>query len=172
MIATQNLNTDMTLSTNAKPSILKLFACKCPRCRKGDMFVEKNPWKLKSTMKMHKECPDCGQPLDIEVGFYYGTGYMSYGITVALLVFNAVWWAIFIGFSWDNNSLYWYLGVSIAMMLVLQPWIMRLSRVMYLAMFVKYDRDHPVLSREEADAIPELIQGYIPKEHKPVKQSA
>ena len=64
--------------------ILHLFACKCPRCRKGDMFVTKNPWHLKTTMKMNQVCPVCAQPLDIEPGFYFGAGYVSYALTVAL----------------------------------------------------------------------------------------
>jgi endogenous inhibitor of DNA gyrase (YacG/DUF329 family) len=67
-----------------KPSILNLFICKCPRCRKGDMFTDKNPWHLKHTMNMNKECPVCGQPLDIEVGFYFGSSYVSYAFTVAI----------------------------------------------------------------------------------------
>ena len=33
---------------------------------------------------MNKECPVCGQPTEIEVGFYYGTSYVSYALTVAL----------------------------------------------------------------------------------------
>src|SRR5690349_18521360 len=75
------------------PSIVNLFLCKCPRCRRGDMFRDKNPWHLKRTMKMNKECPVCGQPLDIEVGFYFGSGYVSYAFTVALSIATFVlWW--------------------------------------------------------------------------------
>ncbi len=41
------------------------------------MFASKNPWNLKSTMKMHQECPVCKQPMNIEVGFYYGSSYVE-----------------------------------------------------------------------------------------------
>ena len=43
-----------------KPGVLNLLKCKCPRCRKGDMFEDRNPWHLKNTMKMNKVCPVCG----------------------------------------------------------------------------------------------------------------
>jgi len=156
----------------AKSMVAGWLMMKCPKCRTGSMFINESVFPLKDMMRMPERCHCCGQKMEPEPGFYYGTGYVSYGITVAMLVFNAVWWALFVGFSWDNNSLYWYLGISIGMMVVLQPWIMRISRVMYLAMFVKYDKNHPVLSKEEAEAIPELTQGYMPNEHKPMKQNS
>ena len=87
-------------------SFLNLLACKCPRCRKGDMFAVANPWKLKTTMKMHKECPVCKQPFDIEVGFYYGSSYVSYALGIALSVATLVAWWIVIGFSLNDNRFF------------------------------------------------------------------
>ena len=52
-----------------KPVFFKLFTCKCPRCRQGDMFLTKNPYG-KGFMKMHDRCPVCGDYFDKEVGFY------------------------------------------------------------------------------------------------------
>jgi hypothetical protein len=43
-----------------------------------------------------------------------------------------------VGFSWKDDSVWWYLGITVAMLIVLQPLLMRLSRVLYLYMFVKY----------------------------------
>ena len=110
------------------------------------MFREPNPWKLKTTMRMNKECPVCSQPLDIEVGFYYGAGYVSYALTIALSVATFIAWWILIGFSFqDKRFLYWL--VSNALVLIaLQPYLMRLARTGWLAFFVRYDRNwrsHP-----------------------------
>src|SRR4051812_337886 len=93
------------LKLERTPSALNLLKCKCPRCRKGDMFENKNPWKLNKTMKMNKECPVCGQPLDIEVGFYFGSSYVSYAFTVALSVATFVAWWVLIGFSLYDNRI-------------------------------------------------------------------
>lgn len=123
------------------PSALSLFACKCPRCRNGNMFVNKNPWKLSSTMKMHKECPECKQPFDIEVGFYYGSSYISYALTIALSVATFVAWWVLIGFSVDDNRIFYWLGFNSLLLLLLQPYLMRVSRTGWLAFFVRYNKN-------------------------------
>ncbi len=93
---------------------------------------------MKDMLKMPERCPECGQKMELEVGFYYGTGYVSYGLSVAIAVFNIVWYSVLVGFSWQDNSVWWYLGITIVMLLLLQPLLMRISRVIYLYMFVKY----------------------------------
>lgn len=125
----------------SNPSILNLLRCKCPRCRKGDMFVNKNPWKLKSTMKMNNECPVCKQLFNIEVGFYYGSSYVSYAFTVAFSVATFVAWWLIIGFSlYDNRFLYWLITNAILLLLG-QPYFMRVARTGWLAFFVRYDKN-------------------------------
>jgi hypothetical protein len=96
---------------------------------------------------MYGECQVCKQPTELEPGFYYGTGYVSYGLSVALIVAWFVAWAVLIGFSAADNRIFWCLGSCIIFLLALQPWLMRLSRTMYLYFFVRYDedfREHPV----------------------------
>jgi uncharacterized protein (DUF983 family) len=115
-----------------------IMGMKCPNCRKGNMYINKSIFPLKEMMHMPERCPVCGQKMEIEVGFYYGTGYVSYALSVAVAIANAVWFTLLVGFSWKNNSIWWYLGITVAMLLLLQPLLMRLSRVLYLYMFVKY----------------------------------
>jgi len=131
----------MSTQTESSAGFLKLFACKCPRCRKGDMFEYKNPWNLKKTMRMNKECPVCGQPLDIEVGFYFGSSYVSYAFTVAFSVATFVAWWLFIGFSLYDNRIFFWLILNAFLMIVLQPYFMRLGRTGWLAFFVHYDKN-------------------------------
>lgn len=88
---------------------------------------------------MHKNCPVCGQPTEIEVGFYYGTSYVSYALTVAISVATAVAWWVIIGFSLDDNRFIYWMIVNAMILLVLQPWLMRVSRSLWISWFVKYD---------------------------------
>jgi len=90
---------------------------------------------------MNKVCPVCGQPTELEVGFYYGTSYVSYGITVLLSVFTFIAWYILIGVSTDDNRFFLWLGLNALFLLLLQPWLMRLSRSFWISWFVKYDPD-------------------------------
>ena len=90
---------------------------------------------------MHDKCPLCKQVTDIEVGFYYGTGYVSYLIALLLTVFSFLIYWLIIGFSFkDNRFLYWMIGNSV-LLIALQPWLMRFSRSFWLSFFVKYDPD-------------------------------
>jgi hypothetical protein len=105
------------------------------------MFAVKNAWKLKTTMKMNKECPVCTQPLDIEVGFYFGSSYISYALTVALSVATFVAWWVLIGFDLYDNRIFYWLVLNALVLFVAQPYFMRISRTGWLAFFVKYDRN-------------------------------
>lgn len=132
-------------SREKKPSILNLLQCKCPRCRIGDMFKKRGAYS-KGFMQMNKTCEVCGQHFDLEVGFYYGSGYVSYGITVVISIFTFISWWILIGISYDDNRVIYWLILNSLLLVVAQPPLMRLSRTMWLAFFVKYDRDwkiHP-----------------------------
>lgn len=116
---------------------------RCPRCRRGKLFLESNPYKLKSNLKMTPQCKMCGQPTDLEVGFYYGTAYVSYALTVGFSIATFIAWWFLIGFSVKNGDyrLLWW-GISNAVLLiVLQPVFMRLSRSLWLSWFVKYEPD-------------------------------
>ena len=124
-----------------KPSIFNLLVCKCPRCRKGDMFEDKNPWHLKATMKMNQECPICGQPLNIEVGFYYGSSYVSYAFAIAFSVASFIVWWLLIGFSLEDNRIYYWLTTNAVLLIAAQPYFMRVARTGWLAFFVYYDKN-------------------------------
>ena len=90
---------------------------------------------------MNETCPVCNQVTDIEVGFYYGTGYVSYFVGIGITVVCFLLWLLLIGFSFkDNRFLYWITFNSL-LLIGLQPWLMRFSRVLWLSWFVKYDPD-------------------------------
>ena len=114
---------------------------------------------------MYKECPVCGQPTEIEVGFYYGTGYVSYALTVALSVATFVAWYVLIGMSVDDNRFFYWLGFNALLLVVLQPYLMRLSRTIWLSFFVRYNsrwKEQPLnpehLERTISDQM-EIVKG-------------
>ncbi|WP_233522386.1 hypothetical protein [Chitinophaga silvatica] len=88
---------------------------------------------------MYEKCPVCDQKYELETGFWFGTGYVSYALSVAFSVFNLIWYAVFFGISWRDNSIFIWLGINTVLLVLIQPWLMRLSRVIYLYFFVYYD---------------------------------
>ena len=129
----------MTATEKRPGYALTILTGKCPRCREGHIYQEKNPYKLKSVVNMNKECPVCGQPTEIEVGFYYGTGYVSYALSVGVCVFSFIAWWFLIGFSLEDSRFFWWLGVNAVLLVGLQPPLMRISRTLWLSWFVSYD---------------------------------
>jgi uncharacterized membrane protein len=84
---------------------------------------------------MHKNCPCCGLDLEPEPGYYYGAMYVSFAFNVGIFLVS-----LFI--------LYQMLGeVTMAMMLTmvgvvvvgLLPIIFRLSRILWISIFVRYE---------------------------------
>ena len=118
-----------------------IFGCYCPRCREGKLFRYGTAIGLKRNMEMYAHCPQCGQVTDIEVGFYYGTGYISYFLCIAFSLITLLLWWLLIGFSFDDHRFFFWVGFNAALLLVLQPWLMRFSRAFWLSCFVSYDPD-------------------------------
>jgi uncharacterized protein (DUF983 family) len=122
-----------------KPNfILAILQNKCPRCRRGKMYQSKNPYHLRSFMRMFDRCQVCGQPLDMEPGFYYGTNMVSYSLAILISVLSFFLWWIIIGFSLHDNRFFWWIGFNAVLLLSMQPPLMRLSRTIWLAFFVPY----------------------------------
>ena len=116
-----------------------VLSCRCPRCREGKLFQNPVSISLKKNLQMNKDCTVCGQPSEIEVGFYYGTSYVSYVLTVAMSIATLItWWVIF-GLSVNDNRFFYWMGFNAVLLLALQPWLMRFSRSLWISWFVKHD---------------------------------
>lgn len=112
--------------------IYSIIANKCPRCSEGNLFLTRNPYNFSNIDKMPDNCPNCGQKYWIEPGFYYGAMYVSYALTIALSV--AVFVAMTVLWHFDIK---WYLGLNFTAMAILFPLIFRLSRSIWIHIFVK-----------------------------------
>jgi uncharacterized protein (DUF983 family) len=118
-----------------------VLQCRCPRCREGKLFQHPVSIGLKRNMAMNPQCPLCGQPTEIEVGFYYGTGYVSYVLALLISGLSFIFWWLVIGFSFDDNRFLTWIISNAVLLILLQPWLMRLSRSLWISWFVRYDPD-------------------------------
>jgi len=125
-----------------KPNmVLSILQNKCTRCRRGNIYKSTNPYNLRNFMKMNERCPVCGQPLDMEPGFYYGTNLVSYTLAILLSIVTFIVWWLFIGFSLQDKRFFIWLLANGLLLVLLQPPLMRLSRTVWLAFFVPYSSD-------------------------------
>ena len=107
----------------------------CPKCRKGPLFKSGQISKPGSLFVMHSACPHCKQSFEPEPGFYFGAMFVSYGINTALFI--TAWVALL--FIYPNYSLSLLLGILVAVVLLSLPFSFRLSRSIWLALFVRFD---------------------------------
>lgn len=138
-----------------KPGFIwSILSSRCPRCRRGAMFKDSNPYKkfkLSHIFDMYDNCPECNQKFDLEQGFWYGTGYVSYALAVAISVTTFIAWMVLIGVSTEDNRVFYWLGFNGILLVILQPWLMRISRVIYLYFFVSYDENYTMTKPVEFD---------------------
>jgi hypothetical protein len=112
-------------------SIIRL---KCPRCHKGNLFTNKNPYNPKTLDQMPHYCPECGEDLQREVGFYYGAMMVSHATTTLIAVIVHV--TIFHFYGWEIAP---NLIALLTVLILLMPVIFRTSRAIWINMFSKYD---------------------------------
>lgn len=113
-----------------------LLGAKCPRCRKGDMFIHPAT-KLLHFNAMHEKCPYCKVRLQPEPGFYQGAMYVSYGFLIVVMLIIS----LILYYLAGDPSEWIYIGVVITVMIIIIPLNYRYSRVVYLYLLggIKYD---------------------------------
>ena len=108
----------------------------CPKCQNESMYLDKNMLHLTKILKMNENCSHCGLKYQIEPSFFYGAMYVSYGLNVAIGIA-----AFIISYVILNTSLKVAFISIIASMVLSFPIVLRLSRNIYINMFVSYDKD-------------------------------
>ena len=116
--------------------IYSILKNKCPKCNEGNFFEDNNPLHLKKVLKTNEYCPNCGFKYVIEPSFFYGAMYVSYGLTVGTSIFTFI-----ILYYLGLNLIQVFIGIIIALVL-LTPFTLRLARLIYINLFVKYDPEY------------------------------
>lgn len=116
----------------------------CPRCHRGPFFVTSSNYR-KGFTRIRPACSHCGEDFLREPGFYFGAAYVSYGLTVGLWIAVFVALSVFDALGWIDFSFYddgmFFLLIGFLVLLVLLPPLYRLSRIIWINMFVGYRED-------------------------------
>ncbi len=106
----------------------------CPKCHQESMYSRKNPYALMDTLKINEKCSHCGTKYRIEPSFFFGAMYVSYAVGIAFGVA-----AFVISYFFFETSLKTTFIAIVGTLVVFMPVIMRLSRNIWINMFVSYD---------------------------------
>jgi uncharacterized protein (DUF983 family) len=107
----------------------------CPKCHGESMYMTKNPYVLTDTLKINQQCSHCKTKYRLEPSFFYGSMYVSYGIGIAFAFV-----AFVISYLILDSSLNVTFLSIIGTLVVLGPIIMRLSRNIWINLFLHYDK--------------------------------
>ncbi len=116
----------------------------CPRCQEGLFFKTTNPYDLKDFDKINPTCAYCKESFQREPGFYIGAMYISYALSVALVITAFVGFVIIFGFDIE-----YVLAGLIPAIVILMPVLFRTARIVWLNIFVKYDNESARLARQK-----------------------
>lgn len=120
------------------PSIItSILTCKCPKCRRGDMFEKGNFFHPLRFHRMNTSCKSCGQSFEPEPGFYFGAMFVSYGINTALFIGVWVLLSLLVE-DYSLSTLLVLLGLTVILFL---PLTFRLSRSVWIAIFVPFQKN-------------------------------
>jgi hypothetical protein len=128
-----------------KTKLYGIIFDKCPRCLSSNLFIDSNPYHLNNLTKMHQQCNKCGCNFEKETWFFYGAMYASYGLNV---VWGMLLFALYYLFFWELSLHYFILFLSLSIILLV-PLILRKSRVLWLNLFEKYDKNALVSHRKK-----------------------
>jgi uncharacterized protein (DUF983 family) len=113
---------------SGKPPFLRTsLRMKCPKCGKGSLFFNSNPYQLKTMSKMNVNCPACGISFHQEPGFYWGAMFVSYALISGFVFLNTIW--IFFVFGWN---LWAHILINSFVIVILSPLSFRISRALWL----------------------------------------
>ena len=115
--------------------LYSVFNNKCPQCQEGEFFKHTCTLNFKNNLQTHETCKECGLRYMIEPSFFYGAMYVSYALTVALAV------AIFVIGYWLGLGLIGSFAAILIILLALTPLTMRVSRLLYINMFVHFKKE-------------------------------
>ncbi|MBA6155746.1 DUF983 domain-containing protein [Tenacibaculum sp. S7007] len=109
---------------------------KCPRCQEGAFFKYRISFNPKKITKLHDNCPTCNLKYMMEPSFFFGAMYVNYAIAVALFVGIFIVAKVFLGLSILQSFI-----AIIIISLLLTPYSLRLSRIVWINIFVGYDKN-------------------------------
>lgn len=133
--SSSSFDNPQTSETDRMSSLLRsILTNRCPGCRTGRLFLEKNPYRWRTMQDMPNACETCGQDFVIEPGFFFGSTYVSYALNVAWLIPTFLVARFVLGFEYSA-----FLIGMCGLLPLLVPLIFRVSRSIWIHMFVKYD---------------------------------
>ena len=108
---------------------------KCPQCQQGNFFRYPLTYMPNKIIKLHENCSNCNLNYVIEPSFFYGAMYVGYGFTVGISVITFILATLIF-----DVTLLQSFAIIFLVLLILIPINLRLSRIIWINMFIPFDK--------------------------------
>lgn len=112
--------------------VMNALNCKCPECKKGNIFKSNGKLPAFKVPKMNERCPNCNYKFEKETGFFFGAMYVSYSLTSAVMIASFVlFWVLL-----DMSPLHVFILI-VLIAIATSTLNFRLSRSIWIYLFYK-----------------------------------
>jgi uncharacterized protein (DUF983 family) len=118
---------------------------KCPRCRRGNIFV--STVKGTHSKEMNKICSHCGLTYDIKQGYSYLAVFMSFTMSLAEMVILATT----IHILTESTDLWLYFMITVCIAILVSPFNFRYSKIVLLHWLMPGMRYDPEMGHDKTD---------------------
>jgi len=101
-------------------------------------------YSLHKAFQMHEKCSNCGLKYTIEPSFFYGAMYINYALTVGLSIVTFTIATLF----FNLNLIQIFIPIVVVLVLTV-PITIRLSRIIWINIFIKYQKNIPETIQNE-----------------------
>jgi uncharacterized protein (DUF983 family) len=111
---------------------------KCPKCHTGSFWASDNPFKnmFFSTENSCKTCENCSLDYELETGFWYGSMYVGYAISVAVML---LFWSL-TTFLFSTITIFNEILIIVIAIILVSPLNYHVSRLIWINFFINYSK--------------------------------
>jgi uncharacterized protein (DUF983 family) len=111
---------------------------KCPKCHTGSFWASDNPFKnmFFSTENSCKTCENCSLDYELETGFWYGSMYVGYAISVAVML---LFWSL-TTFLFSTLTIFNEILIIVIAIILVSPLNYHVSRLIWINFFINYSK--------------------------------
>ncbi|WP_192823408.1 DUF983 domain-containing protein [Rufibacter sp. LB8] len=129
----KTVNQETMLGKGSK--LYSITHLKCPRCHEGNLFENNSLLGYRKMSVMLEKCSVCQQAYEPEPGYYYGAMFISYALTAGPTLAIVGLMMLFA----EELTVWMLMGALILSLLLFMPALFKLSRAIWINIFVSYD---------------------------------
>ncbi len=143
------MSSDPAVAKPARSRAGAVLTLRCPRCREGKLFL--------SALRMRDTCPHCGLTLEPEPGFYLGSIYANYALTVLLT--TLAYLVLVFGYELPKQGV---LAGCVLFTMIFPVWFFRYARAVWLT--IMYSAGSQCFLGQRTDIVADPSSTQVPAE--------